>query len=65
MNVFGTYSVSGQPTYAKGPILTFPTIFHFIRVSEFSLLKGAIVVIFVSFGGIEAVRLCHKIFQKF
>merc|ERR1712020_247097 len=32
------------------PILTSPTIFHFIRMSKFPLLNGVTVVILVTFG---------------
>merc|ERR1711863_128535 len=41
--------VSEHQSSASGPILTSPTIFHFIRMSEFSLLKGVTVVILVTF----------------
>ena len=37
----------------QGPYLTSPTIFNFIRKSEFSLLKGATVVIFACFRKIQ------------
>ena len=43
-------SVPRRQSSLKDPILSSPTIFHFIRMSEFPLLNGVTVVISAPFG---------------
>ena len=50
--MYETHSMPGHVTYAQGHILNSPKIFHFIRMYEFSLLKGVTVVILATFGEI-------------
>ena len=63
--MFGTYSVPGRATNAKGTILTSSTIFHFIRMSEFSILKGVTVVILVTFGKIGLLFSVYNISKNY
>ena len=48
----GAMGVPEHQSFAYSPILTSPTIFHFIRMLEFSLIKGVTVVILATFGEI-------------
>ena len=49
----GAMGVPEHQSFAYSPILTPPTIFYFIRMLKFSLLKGVTVVILVTFEEIE------------
>ena len=50
--MYWTHSIPEHANYAQDPILTSRTIFHSIRMYEFSLLKGVTVVILATFGEI-------------
>ena len=58
-------SVPDDATFAKGRILTYPTIFFcFIRMSGFSLFKRDTVVILLTFGKIGTLIFCLQYFKK-
>ena len=63
--MYRTHSMPDNATYASGTILTSSTIFHYIRMSEFSILKGVTVVILVTFGKIGLLFSVYNISKNY